>query len=157
MFYFQSGQLGHSTNTIILKSNEHKSYAWVFGVICTFQSSQFFDRLSMHFGVVDHIRASALTTADRRPPSWNRITDSTHAPPVGNGIGEPHSNENVPHRYATISSVVFLYSMPYIFLLNKVEYFLQRYLRCAFQSIFLYQKWLNFTEKSHICSLFAVS
>ena len=62
MFYFQSGQLGHSTNTIILKSNEHKSYAWVFGVICTFQSSQFFDRLSMHFGVVDHIRASALTT-----------------------------------------------------------------------------------------------
>ena len=44
----------------------------------------------MHFGVVDHIRASALTTADRRPPSWNRITDSTHAPPVGNGIGEPH-------------------------------------------------------------------
>jgi hypothetical protein len=90
MFSFQSGQLGHSTNTIILKSNEHKSYAWVFGVICTFQSSQFFERLSMHFGVVDHIRASALTTADRRPPSWNRITDSTHAPPVGNGIGEPH-------------------------------------------------------------------
>jgi hypothetical protein len=40
----------------------------------------------MHFGVVDHIRASALTTDDRRPPSWNRITDSTHAPPVGNGI-----------------------------------------------------------------------
>jgi hypothetical protein len=37
-------------------------------------TSQFFDRLSMHFGVVDHIRASALTTADRRPPSWNRIT-----------------------------------------------------------------------------------
>jgi hypothetical protein len=83
-FYFQSGQLGHSTNTIILKSNEHKSYDWVFGVICTFQSSQFFDRLSMHFGVVDHFRAVALTTADRRPPSWNRITDSTHAPPVGN-------------------------------------------------------------------------
>ena len=23
-------------------------------------------------------------TADRRPPSWNQITDSTHAPPVGN-------------------------------------------------------------------------
>jgi type IV secretory pathway VirB2 component (pilin) len=43
MFSFQSGQLGHSTNTIILKSNEHKSYAWVFGVICIFQSSQFFD------------------------------------------------------------------------------------------------------------------
>ena len=42
----------------------------------------------MHFGVVDHIRASAPTTADRRPPSWNRITDSTHAPPVGNGIGK---------------------------------------------------------------------
>jgi hypothetical protein len=41
----------------------HKSYAWVFGVICTFQSSQFFERLSMHFGVVDHIRAPALTTA----------------------------------------------------------------------------------------------
>ena len=90
MFYFQSGQLGHSTNTIILKSNEHKSYAWVFGVLCTFQSSKLFERLSMHFGVVYHIRASALTTADRRPPSWNRITDSTHAPPVGNGIGEPH-------------------------------------------------------------------
>ena len=90
MFYFQSGQLGHSTNTIILKSNEHKSYAWVFGVICTFQS-KFFERLSMHSGVVYHIRASALTTADRRPPSWNRITDSTHVPPVGNGIGEPHS------------------------------------------------------------------
>jgi hypothetical protein len=49
MFYFQSGQLGHSTNTIIiLKSNEHKSYAWVFSVICTFQSSKFFERLSMH-------------------------------------------------------------------------------------------------------------
>jgi hypothetical protein len=32
MFSFQSGKLGHSTNTIILKSNEHKSYAWVFGV-----------------------------------------------------------------------------------------------------------------------------
>ena len=94
MLSFQSGQLGYSTNTIILKSNEHKSYAWVFGVICTFQSSQFFERLSMHFGVVDHIRASALTTADRRPPSWNRITDSTHAPPVGNGIGEPHSKEH---------------------------------------------------------------
>ena len=92
MFYFQSGQLGHSTNTIILKvtRNEHKSYASVFSVICTFQSSQFFDRLSMHFGVVDHIRASAPTTADRRLPSWNRITDSTHAPPVRNGIGEPH-------------------------------------------------------------------
>jgi hypothetical protein len=55
--------------TIILKSNEYKSYAWVSGVICTFQSSQFFDRLLLHFGVVDHIRASALTTADRRPPS----------------------------------------------------------------------------------------
>jgi hypothetical protein len=63
--YFQPGQLGHSTNTIILKSNEHKSLVWVFGVICTFQSSQSFDRLSMHFGVVDHIRASALTTAGR--------------------------------------------------------------------------------------------
>ena len=88
MFYLQSGQLGHSTNTIILKSNEHKSYAWVFGVIGTFQSSQFFYRLSMHFGVVDHIRASTLTTADRRPPSWNRITDSTHASPVGNVIGD---------------------------------------------------------------------
>ena len=73
-----------------MKSNEHKSYAWVFGVIRTFQSSQLFDRLSMHFGVVDHIRASALTTSDRRRPSWNRITDSTHAPPVGNGIGESH-------------------------------------------------------------------
>jgi hypothetical protein len=83
-FYFQSGQLGHSTNTIILKSNEDKSYDWVCSVICTFQSNQFFDRLSMHFGVVDHIRASALTTADRRTPSWNRITDSTHAPSVGN-------------------------------------------------------------------------
>ena len=61
MLYFQSGQLGHSTNTIILKvtRNEHKSYAWVFGVTCTFQSIQFFYRLSMHFGV-DHIRASAL-------------------------------------------------------------------------------------------------
>ena len=92
MFYFQSGQLGHSTNTIILKSNEHKSYAWVFSVICTFQSSKFLERLSMHSGVVYHIRATALTPpADRRPPSWNRITDSTHAPPVGNGIGEPHS------------------------------------------------------------------
>jgi hypothetical protein len=62
MFYFQSGQLGHSTNTIILKSNEHKSSAWVFSVICTFQSSQFFDRLSMHFGVVDHIRDIIIMT-----------------------------------------------------------------------------------------------
>jgi hypothetical protein len=51
--------------SFLLKRNEHKSYAWVFGVICTFQSSQFFDRLSMHFGVVYHFRASALTTADR--------------------------------------------------------------------------------------------
>jgi len=25
----------------------------------------------------------ALTTADSRPPSWNRITDRTHAPPFG--------------------------------------------------------------------------
>jgi hypothetical protein len=86
MFYFSSG-LGatwFSTNTIILKRNEHKSYAWVFGVMCTFQSSQFFDRLSMHFGIVDHFRASVLTTADRHPPSWNQITDSTHAPSVGN-------------------------------------------------------------------------
>jgi hypothetical protein len=82
MFSFQSGQLGHSANTIILKSNEHKSYALVFGVICTFQSSQFFERLSMHFGVVDHIRASALTTADRRPPSWNGITDSIVLVPI---------------------------------------------------------------------------
>jgi hypothetical protein len=46
------------------------------------ESSKLFERLSMHSGVVYHIRASALTTADRRPPSWNRITDSTHAPPV---------------------------------------------------------------------------
>ena len=48
-----------ATWTIILKvtRNEHKSYASVFSVICTFQSSQCFDRLSMHFGVVDHIRA----------------------------------------------------------------------------------------------------
>jgi hypothetical protein len=46
--------------------NEHKSLVWVCGVICTFQSSQSFDRLSMHFGVVDHIRASALTTADHK-------------------------------------------------------------------------------------------
>ena len=83
-FYFQSGQLGHSRNTIILKSNEHKSYDWVFSVTCTSQSSQFFNRLSMHFNVVDHFRASALTIADRRPPSWIRITHSTHAPPVGN-------------------------------------------------------------------------
>ena len=111
MFYFQSGQLGHSTNTIILKSNEHKSYAWVFGVICTFQSGQFFERLSMNFDVVDHIRASALTTADRHPPSWNRITDSTHAPPVGNGIGEPHSSlefsKNRKKMFVTIHSSSF--------------------------------------------------
>ncbi len=53
-FYFQSGQLGHSTNTIILRRNKHRSYPWVFGVICTFQSSQFFDRLSIHFGAVDN-------------------------------------------------------------------------------------------------------
>ena len=111
MFSFQSGQLGNSTNTctIILKSNEHKSYAWVLGVICTFQSSQFFERLSMHFGVVDHIRASALTTADRRPPSWNRITDSTHAPSVGNGIGEPHCLKNV--LYLTMDNDVTAYRM----------------------------------------------
>jgi hypothetical protein len=110
MFYFQSGQLGHSTNTIILKSNEHKSHAWVFGVIRTFQSGQFFERLSMHFGVY-HIRASALTTADRRPPSWNRITDSTHTPPVGNGIGEPHSSlefsKNRKKMFVTIHSSSF--------------------------------------------------
>ena len=77
----------HNTSIPVLRS---PSTGDPFGVICTFQSSQFFERLSMHFGVVDHIRSSALTTADRRPPSWNRITDSTHAPPVGNGIGEPH-------------------------------------------------------------------
>jgi hypothetical protein len=111
MFYFQSGQLGHSTNTIILKSNKHKSYAWVFGVIRTFQSGQFFEGLSMHFGVVDHIRASALTTADRRPQSWIRITDSAHAPPVGNGIGEPHSSlefsKNHKKMFVTIHSSSF--------------------------------------------------
>ena len=77
MFYFQSEQLGHSTNTIILKSNEHKSYAksyaWVFGAICTFQSSPILDSLLMHF------RTLTLTTADRCLPSWNRITDRTHA------------------------------------------------------------------------------
>ena len=39
---------------------------------------------------IDTMKITALTTADRRPPSWNRITDSTHVPPVGNGIGEPH-------------------------------------------------------------------
>jgi hypothetical protein len=77
MFYFQSGQLGHSTNTIILKSNNHKLHAWVFNVIFTFQSSQFFERVSMHFGVVYNFWASALTTADRRPSSWNRKTDRT--------------------------------------------------------------------------------
>jgi hypothetical protein len=33
--YFQAWHLGHSTNTIILKSNEHKSYDRVFDVICT--------------------------------------------------------------------------------------------------------------------------
>jgi len=49
---------------------------------CTFQSSQFFDRLSMHFGVVDYFLASSLTTADRRPPSWNQITDKRHVPPL---------------------------------------------------------------------------
>ena len=109
MFYFQSGQLGHSTNTIILKSNEHKSYAWVFGVICTFQSSQFFERLSMHFGVVvDHIRASALTTANLRPPSWNGITDSTHAPPIANGIGEPQSLVLDEQTYAKLYAYVHI-------------------------------------------------
>ena len=75
MLYFQSGQFGHSTNTIILKSNEHKSYAWVFCVICTFQSSQFFDAFlrSRSF--------SSFGTDHRWSPSWNRITDRTHAPP----------------------------------------------------------------------------
>ena len=109
MFYFQSGQLGHSTNTIIiLKSNEHKSYAWGFSVICTFQSSKFFERLSMHSGVLYHIRASALTPpGDRRPPSWNRMTDSTHAPPVGNGIGEPHLiNDSIARNLIILISVV---------------------------------------------------
>jgi hypothetical protein len=52
--------------------------------------------------------------------------------------GFRNSNENVPHCYATISSVVFLYSMPYIFLLNKVENFLQKYLRCELSVSFLY-------------------
>ena len=63
----------------------------------------------MHFGVVDHIRASALTTADRRPPSWNRITDSTHAPSVENGIGEPHCLKNV--LYLTMDNDVTAYRM----------------------------------------------
>jgi hypothetical protein len=71
-----------STNTIILKSNEHKSYAWVFSVICTFQSSQFFERLSMHFGVVDHIRASALTgICEERKPFLLKKTDPTFYTP----------------------------------------------------------------------------
>ena len=83
MFYFQSGQLGHSTNTIILKSNDHKSHAWDFNVIFTFQSSQFFERVSMHIGIVDHFWASALITADRRHSFWNQITDRTYAPPFG--------------------------------------------------------------------------
>jgi hypothetical protein len=75
----------------------------------------------MHFGVIYHIRASALTTADRRPPSWNRITDSTHAPPVGNGIGEPHcfclhSIERFPAIYFFIAEVNirFIHMQPYL-------------------------------------------
>jgi hypothetical protein len=46
-------------------------------------------------GNPDDNGALRITTADRRPPSWNRITDSTHAPSVGNGIGEPHCLKNV--------------------------------------------------------------
>ena len=38
VFFSVGGQLGHSTNTIILKSNEHKSYAWVFAVVCTYNN-----------------------------------------------------------------------------------------------------------------------
>ena len=54
VFIFQR----YSTNTIILKGNEHKSYAWVFSVIGTFQSSQFFERLSMPSGVYQFIHAN---------------------------------------------------------------------------------------------------
>jgi hypothetical protein len=50
----------HNTSIPVLRS---PTTGDPFGVICTFQSSQFFERLSMHFGVVDHIRAPALTTA----------------------------------------------------------------------------------------------
>ena len=44
----------------------------------------------MHLGVIDQFRASALTTADRRPPSWNRITDRTYGHLSGKGAGESH-------------------------------------------------------------------
>ena len=98
----------HNTSIPVLRS---PSTGDPFGVICTFQSSQLFERLSMRFGVVDHIRSSALTTADRRPPSWNRITDSTHAPPVGNGIGEPH----FIILYSTMIISLYLYSLESIF------------------------------------------
>ena len=98
-------------------------------------------------------RSVLLVKETRVPREKNHWPVASHWQTLSNDV----KGENLSHRFATISSVVFLYSMPYIFILNKVEYFLQRYLRCAFQSIFLYQKWLNFTEKSHICSLFAVS
>ena len=38
----------------------------------------------------DFRNSLALTTADSRLPSWNRITDRAHAPPVGKmGGGKP--------------------------------------------------------------------
>ena len=57
----------------------------------------------MHFGVIEHIRAPALTTADHRPPSWNRITDSTHAPSVGNVIGFTYDFYAIRWRMRSIS------------------------------------------------------
>jgi hypothetical protein len=60
--------------------------------------------------------------------------------------GFTNSNENVPHRYATISSVVFLYFMPYTFLLNRVEYFLEIFTMC-FSKYFSIPKMVEFHRK----------
>jgi hypothetical protein len=42
----------------------------------------------------------ALTTVDSRPPSWNRITDRTHAHLLGKGASEKPLNVGFPKAKA---------------------------------------------------------
>ena len=94
----------------------------------------------MHFGVVDHIRASALTTA------WNRITDSTHAPPVGNGIGEPHSKISkkkifkLKFKIFNISKILKILKILKIFEILKISKF--------FKIFKIFIRYQNFSKNS---------
>jgi hypothetical protein len=71
---------------------DKRSKDWLDWKVHITPKTQANDLCSLLFNIIVFVEypSWALTTADRRPPSWNRITDSTHAPPVGNRIGEPH-------------------------------------------------------------------